>query len=101
MFGGKGKLIEFLPTDNDRVLFFAKRAAVGDNVLLVAVNLDPSWPHQTTAWVPPHLVGVAPGGRYEVHDLLSDERYIWSEHNYIRLTPGEKPAHVLRVERRL
>jgi starch synthase (maltosyl-transferring) len=92
--------IEFLPTDDDKILFFAKRTADGANTLLTAVNLDPYSPHQTTAWVPPHLVGVAPGGKYEVHDLLSDERYTWSEHNYIRLVPGEKPAHILRVERR-
>ena len=35
---------------------------------------------------------------YEVEDLLTGERYHWrGEWNYVRLDPGYRPAHVLRV----
>ena len=37
---------------------------------------------------------------YEVHDLLTDTRYIWhGKRNYVALHPGVQPAHILRVRR--
>jgi starch synthase (maltosyl-transferring) len=36
--------------------------------------------------------------RYQVDDLLNGEQYHWrGEWNYVRLDPGYRPAHVLRV----
>ena len=37
---------------------------------------------------------------YEVHDLLTDERYTWhGSRNYVELDPETRPAHVFRVRR--
>jgi starch synthase (maltosyl-transferring) len=37
---------------------------------------------------------------YQVHDLLSDARYIWhGSANYVELNPEVQPAHVFRVRR--
>jgi starch synthase (maltosyl-transferring) len=37
---------------------------------------------------------------YQVHDLLSDVRYIWhGGANYVELNPETQPAHVFRVRR--
>ncbi len=91
--------LAFLPSDNDQILFYRKTSADGSNVLLVAVNLDP---HQTqVGWVtvPLHQLGLPSGASYTVRDLLTDARYTWSGRNYVRLTPGELPAHILKVER--
>ena len=34
-----------------------------------------------------------------VHDLLSDERYLWrGARNYVRLDPGSRVAHILLVQ---
>ena len=93
--------LRFLPTDNDRIIFYVKATPELDDVLLVAVNLDPHAPHHATAWVPPDAVGVAPGQPYEVRDLLEGGRWTWGERNYVRLVPAVCPAHILRVERRL
>jgi starch synthase (maltosyl-transferring) len=39
---------------------------------------------------------------YQVHDLLSDQRYIWrGRSNYVLLDPGRSPAHVFRLRRRV
>jgi starch synthase (maltosyl-transferring) len=37
-----------------------------------------------------------------VHDLLSDQRYIWrGRYNYVMLDPQRAPAHVFRLRRRV
>src|SRR5580692_354674 len=93
--------LQFLNTDNDQILFFAKATQHKSNVILVAVNLDPMNAHYCTAFVPPEVVGVAPGRSYRVTDLLTGARYVWSDRNYVRLDPAVEPAHILRVEARL
>jgi starch synthase (maltosyl-transferring) len=93
--------LQFLNTDNDQILFFAKATPDKDNVILVAVNLDPVHAQACTALVPPDVVGVAPGRSYRVTDLLTGTDYVWSDRNYVRLDPALESAHILRVEKRL
>src|SRR5579863_3426834 len=88
--------LRFLSSDNDQILFFAKATRDKENVILVAVNLDPFNAHECTALVPPDVAGVAPGQSYRVTDLLTGAEYIWSERNYVRLDPASEPAHILR-----
>jgi starch synthase (maltosyl-transferring) len=48
------------------------------------------------------LLGIELDEVYQVHDLLSDERYLWSgSRNYVELHPDERTAHVFRVRRKL
>ncbi len=91
--------VQFLPADNDQILFYAKSTADRSNVLLVAVNLDPWQWHECTVTVPPSVVGTAPGQTYRVIDLLTGSGYTWGERNYVRLDPQAQPAHIMRVER--
>ena len=93
--------LRFLTTDNDQILFFSKATSDNKNVILVAVNLDPLNAHYCTAFVPPEVVGVAPGRSYRVTDLLTGAKYVWSDRNYVRLDPAVESAHILRVEERL
>jgi starch synthase (maltosyl-transferring) len=90
--------LHFLPADNYQILFYAKTMPHGGNALLIAVNLDPFRPQACTVTVPPDIIGMAPGQRYHVTDLLTAARYEWSEYNYVRLDPAYQPAHILRVE---
>ena len=42
------------------------------------------------------------GHPYEVHDLLSDERYLWhGRRNYVELAPHLTPAHIFLIRRRV
>jgi starch synthase (maltosyl-transferring) len=93
--------LRFLPADNDQILFYVKTEPDGGNVLLIPVNLDPFHPQECTVTVPPDIVGVAPGQRFRVTDLLTNASYEWSQYNYVRLDPAHQPAHILRVEERL
>lgn len=92
--------ISFHATDNPELFCFAKRDASGDNVVLVVVNMDAH--HTHSGWVELDLpaLGIQPGERYQVHDLLNDARYQWSgTRNYVELNPQVMPAHVFRIRK--
>ncbi|MBV8360195.1 MAG: alpha-1,4-glucan--maltose-1-phosphate maltosyltransferase [Deltaproteobacteria bacterium] len=93
--------LRFLDTDNEQILLYVKSTADRDNIILVAVNLDPFHSHYCTAFVPPDEVGVTSGQPYRVTDLLTGAIYTWSDRNYVRLDPAIEPAHILRVDQRL
>ncbi|HTK95386.1 MAG TPA: alpha-1,4-glucan--maltose-1-phosphate maltosyltransferase, partial [Terriglobales bacterium] len=85
--------LRFHPTDNDQLLCYSKQE--GDNLILVAVNLDPKY--QQAGHVE---FDRAPGEAYELHDLLSKGSYTWhGRRNFIQLNPQTLPAHVFRVAR--
>jgi len=86
--------VTFLETANDALIAYAKHAP--GNTVITVVNLDPHQPQEGLAIVPFQL-GVAPS--FTVYDLLSDERFAWRiGPNYVRLEPGARQAHILRVE---
>jgi starch synthase (maltosyl-transferring) len=85
--------LRFHHVDNEQLLVYSKQQ--GDNLILVAVNLDPH--HVHSGWIE---FGFG-DETFEVHDLLSGGRYIWNGHrNYVELNPQTLPAHVFRVLRR-
>jgi starch synthase (maltosyl-transferring) len=86
--------VTFLDTANDALIAYAKQAP-GSTVITV-VNLDPYQPQEGLATVPASL-GLPPS--FTAHDLLWDERYQWRiGPNYVRLEPGFRQAHLVRVE---
>lgn len=92
--------LRFYHADNDSILFYGKMTAARDNIILVVVNLDPHMKQHSFVDVPIDQFGSIDGDVYQVHDLLSDARYIWRDRrNYIELDPEIQPAHVFRVRR--
>jgi starch synthase (maltosyl-transferring) len=86
--------ITFLDTENDALIAYHKRW--GDNVLIVVASVDPHRVQEGVAVLPAWL-GLPPV--FGVEDLLDGSRYDWRiGRNYVRLGPGERMAHVLRVE---
>ncbi|MES1246198.1 MAG: alpha-1,4-glucan--maltose-1-phosphate maltosyltransferase, partial [Actinomycetota bacterium] len=85
--------ISILETENDQLFAYLKRT--GDDVVIVAVNLDPFAPQEGVAIVPVSS-GLAPA--YRVHDAVGDGEFTWHlGRNYVRLAPGQ--SHVLVVQR--
>ena len=87
----------FLDTENPALLAYAKQAADGDrtDTVLCVVLLDPETAHEGVCVVP-YDIGLPP--TFDVVDRLTDERFTWQlGRNYVRLDPGERPAHVLAV----
>ncbi|HSK75290.1 MAG TPA: alpha-1,4-glucan--maltose-1-phosphate maltosyltransferase [Thermoanaerobaculia bacterium] len=92
--------LRFHTADNEQILCYSKMA--GDNVIVVAVNLDPSYAQ--AAWVELDLpaLGLEGDQPFQVHDLLTGARYLWhGSRNFVRLDPHQVPAHIFRVRRRV
>jgi starch synthase (maltosyl-transferring) len=82
------------------VLFYGKMTADRDNVILVAVNLDPFATHSATLAMPLEEIGISPGETYELHELLADQRRLAHEDSVaIELAPATSPAHIYRLRR--
>lgn len=94
--------LRFLHAENEQVLFYAKATEALDNVLLVAVNLDPHNAQSSWVDVPVGEFGLGPDDTYQVHDLLTDERFLWKgRRNFVALDPRFRSAHVFRLRRRV
>ncbi len=94
--------LRFYPTDNEQILFYAKTTPDLSNVILVVVNLDPH--HTQSSWVrvPLDELGLQASEPYQVHDLLTEARYLWNgEANFVRLDPNAAIAHILRLRKRV
>ena len=94
--------LRFLPIGNDQMIAYAKQSDDGANVVVTVVNLDP---HNTqSGWLEldPTSIGVEPDQPYQMHDLLSDQRFVWQgSHHFVQLDPQRVPAHIMAVRRRL
>jgi len=96
------RTLSFCPVDNDRLIAYFKQDAASKNIVLTVVNLDPN--NQQSGWVDLDLsaLEIDVDQPYQVHDLLSDQRYQWrGRRNYVLLDPHRMPAHVFRLRRRV
>ena len=92
--------LRFYQADNEAILFYGKMTPARDNIILVVVNLDPHRKQNSYVDVPIDEFGEMEGDSYQVHDLLSDARYIWrGRRNYVELDPEIQPAHIFRIRR--
>jgi starch synthase (maltosyl-transferring) len=94
--------IRFCEVENDSLLFYGKVTEDRSNLIWVAVNLDPH--HTQSGWVriPIREYGIDPNEPYLVHDLLSDDKYVWQgERNYVEINPAILPAKIFRIRKRL
>jgi len=92
--------LRFYRADNDAILCYGKMTPARDNIILVVVNLDPFRKQNSFVHVPIEEFGQMESDEYQVHDLLSDARYIWrGGQNYVELDPEIQPAHVFLVRR--
>lgn len=94
--------LRFVHTDNDQLIAYVKRDAASGNTVLVIANLDTR--NRQSGWVSldPVALGLERDARYHLHDLLSNQRFVWQgEHNFVILDPGQAPAHVFRVTQQL
>jgi len=42
-------------------------------------------------------LGLKPDAVFEVHDLVSDQKFHWARDNYVKLDAFAEPAHILHV----
>ncbi|KON80523.1 alpha-1,4-glucan--maltose-1-phosphate maltosyltransferase [Azoarcus sp. PA01] len=94
--------LRFLPIDNDQLIAYSKTAEAGDNIIIVVANLDPHNVHSGWLELDLDALGITPGTGFQMHDLLSGARYLWSSaRNFVRLDPQRVPAHLFVLRRRV
>lgn len=94
--------LRFHPVDNEQLVCYSKQTEDASNTIVVVVNLDPH--HTQSGWVelPADMLAEGQAAPYQVHDLLSDGRYLWhGPRNFVELTPQLVPAHIFRIRRRV
>jgi len=94
--------LRFCQINNDQIICYLKSTEDLSNIILVAVNLNPHHPQDGWVQVPIHALGIGPTESYQLHDLITNVRYLWQgEWNYVRLDPAVLPAHLFRVRRKI
>jgi starch synthase (maltosyl-transferring) len=94
--------LQFHDVDNDNIVCFTKASPDRSQIILITVSLDPN--HRQSGWVtlPLDDLRLEAEHPYQVHDLLSDARYLWhGSRNYIELNPHLVPAHIFQIKRRV
>ncbi len=87
----------FHNTESEAIIAYSKRE--GKNLILVVVNLDPSFAQGTIVHWDLNALGLE--GTFAVKDLLDGKSFDWSEHQFIQLDPTRpvgKVAHICQVK---
>jgi starch synthase (maltosyl-transferring) len=89
----------FHTTTNEQLLCYSKSDEEKQDIVLVVVNMD--YHHSQSGMVEfsPAALGLPHSFPFVVHDVLTDERFTWTDYwNYVELDPRARPAHLFRVE---
>jgi len=85
------------PTD-EHILFYGKVSPDKQNIILVAVNLDPFNTHESKIIIPLEKFEIASDEEYKVKDLITDTVYTWQgKENHVRLDPNVEPAQIFKL----
>jgi starch synthase (maltosyl-transferring) len=88
--------------DNDQLIAYTKATDDGSSQVLVVVNLDPHHLQAGFVELPLDELRIDPGQPYQVHDLLTDRRYLWhGARNFVELDPATAQAHIFAIRRRV
>jgi len=89
--------VEFLPADNEAVVFFAKGHPSARNAVFVAISVDPAQPHSATVELPLWRWGLADDAVVEVEDLWTGERYAWHGKRHEVALSLQRPFAIWRI----
>jgi starch synthase (maltosyl-transferring) len=90
--------INFHNAVNDQILFYSKATSDLQNVILVAISLDPRFPQECDIEVPLWLWGLSDTASVAVTDLMNDQNFTWNgKVQHIRLDPAGLPFAIWRI----
>jgi starch synthase (maltosyl-transferring) len=70
--------LQLLPAWNDNIMFFEKASAGRENVLLIAINLDPHNAHEADVEIPLWSWNLPDHGALQLEDLIAGNRFTWT-----------------------
>ena len=92
-------------SDDSAILVYSKHLSAEHSstdkadTVIVVVNVDPHSVRETSVHLDLAKLGLE-SETFEVHDLISNQKFIWGKDNYVRLDPREEPAHILHITKR-
>jgi starch synthase (maltosyl-transferring) len=93
--------LTFLSAHNDRILFFEKATRSRENVVLVAISLDPFAPQEADLELPWHLYEhwhMQEWDALTATDLVTGQRSEWrSRRQHVRIEPDTRPFAIWRI----
>ncbi|MFG1211669.1 alpha-1,4-glucan--maltose-1-phosphate maltosyltransferase [Xanthobacter flavus] len=90
--------VTFYNAFDEQILCFGKRLPGEDEMVLVAVSLDPHAPRNAAIEVPLWEFGLPDHAAVEVEDLLRDTRFTWTgKMQTIHLDPADLPYAIWRI----
>jgi starch synthase (maltosyl-transferring) len=90
--------VSFHNAFNDQILYYSKATPDLQNVVLVAVNLDPRFPQECDIEVPLWFWGLPDTASVAVTDLMAGHRFTWAgKIQHIRLDPAVMPFAIWRI----
>ena len=93
--------VSFYNAGNDQILVYGKRAPGAEDMVLVAISLDPHHSQETGFEIPLWEWKLPDDGAIEVEDLVRGERFVWHGKNQnLRLDPTVLPYAIWRLSPR-
>ncbi len=93
------KNLRFCHAENDQVLFYTKWSADRQNVVFIAVNLDPSHTQEAVVHLPLYEFGVHEDNAYTLDDLLLGHSWKWTgNRQHLRLDPTVNPVAIFWMQ---
>ena len=92
--------LTFYRADDPNILWYGKMTESRDDVVFVAVNLDPFSDHACWVDVPLRELGIADDHPYAMHEQFTDAWYEWrGPSGYVALAPHREPAQIFVLHR--
>ncbi len=89
--------IRFCTIDNEYLMAFYKWNDDRTDEMLIIINLDPYYSQRGMVQLPLQELGISPGNEVQVHDVITDNSYLWySEWNFVEL-PSSLPFHIFKI----
>jgi starch synthase (maltosyl-transferring) len=90
--------LRFYNAWNDNILYYGKMTAAKDNIVLVAVNLDPHHGQAASFEVPLWELGLPDWADVAVEDLFTGQRFTWhGKVQQVWLDPNVDPCAIWRI----
>lgn len=90
--------LTLLNASNDNILFFEKASRARDNVLLIAISLDPHNFQQSDVELPLWKWSLGDGGALDAEDLVAGHRFRWNgKWQRVSFNPQILPFAIWRV----
>ncbi|WP_422084096.1 alpha-1,4-glucan--maltose-1-phosphate maltosyltransferase [Ulvibacterium sp.] len=89
--------IRFCTIDNDNLIAFYKWNDDQTDRMLIVISLDPYYAQRGMVQLPLDSLGIHAGQPVQVHDIITDNGYLWhNEWNFIELHPA-LPFHLFHI----